>query len=585
MSEKLYAEGASFAELFDRVCKERTWEDNVVKGIIIGIDDNFVTIDVGLKSEGRIALSEFTTGDKKIEMKIGDKIDVYIDRYENRSGEIVLSREKALKEAAWDDFEKAFKEGVSIMGTMCSRVKGGFMVDLHGVTAFLPGSQVDVRPVKDITPLMGIEQPFLILKMDKIRENIVVSRRGILEGANAEERAKVVANLEEGQVIDGVVKNVTNYGAFVDIGGVDGLLHNTDISWKRINHPSEVLTPGQEVKVKIIKFNKETKRISLGMKQLAADPWSDVNEEFQVGARIKGKVTNVTDYGIFVEIKEGVEGLVYVSEISWKKNVAPSKVVTAGEEIEVVVLDVDVAKRRIGLGLKQLQTNPWNDVEKDFPVGHVFEGTISNVTDFGLFVKINNNIDGMVHINDISWQKIKEEEFAKYKKGDVIKVKILEIDQEKERISLGIKQLTESPYGNAELSIKKGQVVTCIVSAIKEDGVEVTLANGRVGFIKKIDLAKDRQDRKLDRFAVGEKVDAKITSIDKTGKKIGLSIKVLEIEEEKQVMAEFGSSDSGASLGDILGIVMEKKNSEKIKSGEKTKEKTKEKKSKNNEKN
>ncbi|MDR1982762.1 MAG: 30S ribosomal protein S1 [Holosporaceae bacterium] len=563
MSEERSTNDASFAELFDQACKGKTWEENVVKGTVIGIDDNFVTVDVGLKSEGRIATSEFISGERKIELQIGDKIDVYIDRYENKNGEIVLSREKALREAAWDDFEKAFREGISIMGTMYSRVKGGFMVDLHGVTAFLPGSQVDVRPVKDITPLMGIEQPFLILKMDKIRENIVVSRRGILEGANAEERARAVANLEEGQVIDGIVKNVTNYGAFVDIGGVDGLLHNTDISWKRINHPSEVLTPGQEVKVKIIKFNKETKRISLGMKQLAADPWSGVNEEFQIGARIKGKVTNVTDYGIFVEVKEGVEGLVYVSEVSWKKNVAPSKVVTAGEEIEVVILDVDVAKRRMGLGLKQLQTNPWNDVEKDFPVGHVFDGTISNVTDFGLFIKINNNIDGMVHINDISWQKIKEEEFAKYKKGDVVKVKVLEIDQEKERIALGIKQLTKNPYGDAELNIKKGQVVTGIVSAIKEDGIEVTLANGTVGFIKKIDLAKDRQDRRTDRFAVGEKVDAKITSVDKTGKKIGLSIKVLEIEEEKQVMAEFGSSDSGASLGDILGIAMEKKNNEK----------------------
>jgi small subunit ribosomal protein S1 len=559
MSEKVSTDSASFAELFDQACKGKTWEDNVVKGTIIGIDDNFVTIDVGLKSEGRIAAGEFTSGDRKMELKIGDKIDVYIDRYENRSGEIVLSREKALREAAWDDFDKAFKEGASIMGTMYSRVKGGFMVDLHGVTAFLPGSQVDVRPVKDITPLMGIEQPFLILKMDKLRENIVVSRRGILEGANAEERAKAVANLEEGQIINGIVKNVTNYGAFVDIGGVDGLLHSTDISWKRINHPSEVLTPGQEITVKIIKFNRETKRISLGMKQLAVDPWSGVNEEFQVGARIKGKVTNVTDYGIFVEVKEGVEGLVYVSEISWKKNVSPSKVVTAGEEIEVVVLDVDIAKKRMGLGLKQLQTNPWNEVEKDFPVGHVFESTISNITDFGLFVKINNNIDGMVHINDISWQKIKEEEFAKYKKGDAIKIKVLEIDQEKERISLGIKQLTENPFGGAELSIKKGQVVTCVISAIKEDGVEVTLANGSMGFIKKIDLAKDRQDRKLDRFAVGEKVDAKITSVNKASKKIGLSIKILEIEEEKQVMAEFGSSDSGASLGDILGIAMEKK--------------------------
>ncbi|MCR5224827.1 MAG: 30S ribosomal protein S1 [Alphaproteobacteria bacterium] len=562
MSEELNTQGASFAELFEQFCKESSWEGKVVKGTIVNIDDNFVTIDVGLKSEGRIAMSEFTNGGRKMELKVGDAIDVFIDRYENRSGEIVLSREKALREAAWDDFEKAFKEGASVMGVMFSRVKGGFMVDLNGATAFLPGSQVDVRPVKDITPLMGVEQPFMILKMDKLRENIVVSRRSILEGANAEERAKAVANLEEGQIIDGVVKNITSYGAFVDIGGVDGLLHNTDISWKRINHPSEVLTPGQEVKVKVIKFNKETKRISLGMKQLTTDPWEGVDVEFKVGSRVKGKVTNVTEYGIFVELKEGVEGLVYVSEISWKKNMSPSKIATSGEEIEVVVLDVDVEKRRMGLGIKQLQNNPWEEIVRNYKVGDELESTITSVTDFGVFVKISDDIDGMVHIHDLSWDRVTEEDLAKYKKGDAIKVKILEIDAEKERITLGVKQLTESPYGNVVVDIRKGAVVTCVVSEIKEDGIDVTLANGAHGFIKKLDLAKDRQDRRTDRFAVGEKVDAKITSVDKTGRKIGLSIKALEIEEEKQVMAEFGSSDSGASLGDILGVAMEKSKKE-----------------------
>ncbi len=562
MSEELNTQGASFAELFEQSCKESCWEGKVVKGTIVNIDDNFVTIDVGLKSEGRIAMSEFTNGGRKMELKVGDNIDVFIDHYENRSGEIVLSREKALREAAWDDFEKAFKEGASVMGIMFSRVKGGFMVDLNGATAFLPGSQVDVRPVKDITPLMGVEQPFMILKMDKLRENIVVSRRSILEGANAEERAKAVANLEEGQIITGVVKNITSYGAFVDIGGVDGLLHNTDISWKRINHPSEVLTPGQEVKVKVIKFNKETKRISLGMKQLTTDPWEGVDVEFKVGTHVKGKVTNVTEYGIFVEVKEGVEGLVYVSEISWKKNMSPFKVANSGDEIEVVVLDVDTEKRRMGLGIKQLQVNPWEEVVRDHKVGDELESTITSITDFGIFVKISDDIDGMVHINDLSWDRVTEEELAKYKKGDTIKVKILEIDAAKERITLGVKQLTESPYGNVVIDIRKGAVVTCVVSEIKEDGIDVTLANGAHGFIKKLDLAKDRQDRRTDRFAVGEKVDAKITSVDKTGRKIGLSIKALEIEEEKQVMAEFGSSDSGASLGDILGFAMEKSKKE-----------------------
>ncbi|MDR0631637.1 MAG: 30S ribosomal protein S1 [Holosporaceae bacterium] len=562
MLEELSAHGGGFAELFEQTYKKASWQGKVVKGVVLSVDDNFVTIDIGLKSEGRIATGEFVHGNRKIELTVGDKIDVYIDRYENKSGEVVLSREKALKEAAWNDFEKSFKEGANVMGTIYGRVKGGFMVDLKGATAFLPGSQVDVRPVKDIGPLMGIEQPFLILKMDKLRENIVVSRRGILEGSKAEEREKVMSGLEEGQVIDGIVKNITSYGAFIDIGGMDGLLHNVDIAWKRINHPSEVLTQGDTVSVKIIKFNRETKRVSLGMKQLTLDPWSGVDEEFKVGSRIKGKVTNVTDYGVFVEIKEGVEGLVYVSEVSWKKNATPSKVVATGEEIEVIVLDVDIAKRRIGLGMKQLQVNPWENIKTDFPIGHVFEGTVTNVVDFGIFVKVNSDIDGMVHVNDISWEKVGEADLAKYKKGDVIKVKILEIDQEKERVSLGIKQLTENPNHSVEIDVKKGAVVTCVVSAIKEDGIDVTLSSGSSGFIKKIELAKDRQDRRTDRFAVGEKVDAKVISIDKTGKKISLSIRSLEIEEEQQVMKEFGSSDSGASLGDILGIAINKKEKE-----------------------
>lgn len=555
MSEELVARGESFAELFEESCKKLVCGDKVVKGKVIAIDDNFVTVDVGLKSEGRIPLSEFNYNGVS-ELKAGDEVDVFIDRYEDKSGDIVLSREKALREAAWDDLEKSFKEGTNVMGSIYNRVKGGFMVNLGGVTAFLPGSQVDVRPVKDITPLLGVEQPFLILKMDKLRENIVVSRKEVLEGTNAEEKAKIIESLEEGQVLDGVVKNVTSYGAFVDIGGVDGLLHNTDISWKRINHPSEVLVPGQEVKVKIVKFNKETKRISLGMKQLVPDPWEGVDHEFPVGSKIKGKVTNVTDYGIFVEVKEGVEGLVYVSEISWKKNLSPSKVATAGEEIDVVVLDVDVAKRRMGLGIKQLQENPWTKILEDFPVGKVFDGVISNVAEFGLFVKVLDGIDGMVHINDISWERIKEEELSNFKKGDTVKVKVIEVDSAKERISLGMKQLTENPYGDSDIEVKKGLVVTCVVTEVREDGLDVTLPNGMRGFIKKADLAKDRQDRKAERFAVGEKVDAKVISIDRSGRKIGLSIKALEIEEEKQVMAEYGSSDSGASLGDILGLAI-----------------------------
>ena len=559
MTEENVTESGSFADLFEQSCKVSLVGNKVVKGRVLTVDDNFITVDVGLKSEGRISTSEFVVGGRKLEIQPDDIIDVYIDRYENKNGEIVLSREKALREAAWGDYEKSFKEGTSVVGTMFNRVKGGFMVDLGGATAFLPGSQVDVRPVKDISPLMGVAQPFIILKMDRLRENIVVSRRSILEGANAEERAKAIANLEEGQVIDGIVKNITTYGAFVDIGGVDGLLHNADIAWKRINHPSEVVTPGQEVKVKIIKFNKESRRISLGMKQLTPDPWEGVDVEFAVGTRVKGRVTNVTDYGIFVEIKEGVEGLVYVSEISWKKNISPSKVTSPGAEVEVIVLDVDVAKRRMGLGIKQLQANPWERLAIDFPVGHEFEGNIISIADFGIFVKMTDTIDGMVHINDLSWEKSKDGDMSAYKKGNKIKVKILEIDSEKERVSLGVKQLTESPYGNAEIDLKKGEIVTCVVSEIKEeDGIEVILANGVQGFIKKTDLAKDRQDRKTSRFAVGEKIDAKIIMIDKATKKVFVSIKALEIEKEKQAMEEFGSSDSGASLGEILGLAIGK---------------------------
>lgn len=555
--------GQSFAELFKQACEASAWEGKVVKGTVVSVDDNFVTVDVGLKSEGRIAANEFAKGDKPLEIKAGDLVDVFIDKYEDKSGEIVLSREKALREATWKDFEKRFKEGVSVVGTMFSRVKGGFMVDLKGALAFLPGSQVDVRPVKDVTPLMGVEQPFLIIKMDRARDNIVVSRKSVLEGANAEEREKVIAGLEEGQVVQGIVKNLTNYGAFVDVGGVDGLLHNADIAWKRVNHPSEKVSVGQTIQVKVIKLNREAKRISLGLKQLTKDPWEGVDAEFAVGSRVSGKVTNVTDYGIFVEVKEGVEGLVYVSEISWKKKISPSKLASSGDIIDVIVLDVDVAKRRMGLGIKQLQDSPWEKIVKDFPVGHVFEGTITNVAEFGLFVNVCDDVDGMVHINDVSWERTKDD-LAKFKKGDKVTVKVLEVDPDRERISLGIKQLTECPYGNADVEIQKGMVITCVISEIKgNDGLEVILSNGAIGFIKNADLAKDKQDRRTDRFAVGEKVDAKVLSIDKNTKKVSLSIRALEIEREKKAMEEFGSSDSGASLGDILGLAMGKTKEDK----------------------
>ncbi|MDR2724201.1 MAG: 30S ribosomal protein S1 [Holosporaceae bacterium] len=545
----------NFSELFELVCSEKICAEKVVKGIVVSVDDNFITLDVGLKSEGRVPVGEFEHGGKKIELKQGDKVDIFIERYEDKSGEIVLSREKALRAAAWDDFGKAYRDGTPVKGTVYSRVKGGFMVDLGGATAFLPASQVDVRPIKDITALLGVEQPFLILKMDKARENIVVSRRGILEGANAEDRARLVSNLQEGQKVEGIVKNITSYGAFIDIGGVDGLLHNVDISWQRVNHPAEVLAVGQKVTVIVVKCNIEAKRISLGLKQLTPDPWSGVVEEFKVGTHADGVVTNVTDYGIFVEVKKGVEGLVHISEMSWKKNMHPSKVTAVGAALKVMILDVDMVKRRMGLGIKQLQPNPWNDLVKNFPVGHVFDGVITSVTDFGLFVNMYDEIDGMVHINDVPESENDRKRLEQYHKGDTVKVKVLEIDPLKERIALGIKQL-DVTQGRPSCNIKKGTVVTGVISAIDNDGIEVTIADGISGTIRKTDLAKDRHDRRTERFAVGEKVDAKVIAIDKNGRRVGLSIKALEIDEEEQVMAEYGSSDSGASLGDILGMAI-----------------------------
>lgn len=547
-------EAGRFAELFEKFNEGSTFRGTVKKGTIVGIDGNYAIIDVGLKSEGRVPLADLKPGAAE-ELKVGDVVDVFVDQYESKSGEVVLSKEKALREANWEMLEKMQNERTVIEGVILNKVKGGFMVDIDSALAFLPGSQVDLHPVKDkeADALLGTRHKFIILSMDRDRGNIVISRRAILEEAGAEGKAKALEKLEEGQIIEGVVKNITSYGAFLDIGGVDGLVHNSDVSWKRVVHASDVLEPGKKVQVKVIKFNKETGRISLGIKQLEEDPWKAVDVEFPVGQVIKGTVTNVTDYGIFVEVKPGVEGLVYVSEISWKKNASPHKVTSQGAEIEVKVLDVDLDKRRMSLSLKQLRRNPFEIIREEHPIGSEFEGKISNVTDFGLFVRVDEEIDGLVHINDLVWKGNPDEAIKKYKKGDIVKVKVLDIDPSKERISLGVKQLSACPFKETDLKLTKGMTVTCIISAIQEDGLSVTLPNGAVGFIKKTDLAKDRQDRNLDRFAVDEKIDAKVISIDNFGKKIGLSVKALEIAEEKQFLSEYGSSDSGASLGDIFG--------------------------------
>jgi small subunit ribosomal protein S1 len=532
-------------------------EGTVVKGRVIAIENDMVLIDVGLKSEGRVPLKEFTPAGKGPEIKQGDTVEVYLERMEDKNGDAQLSREKARREEAWTQLEKHFQKNERVTGTIFGRVKGGFTVDLNGAVAFLPGSQVDIRPVRDITPLLGSPQPFQILKMDRSRGNIVVSRRAVLEESRAEARSELVANLQEGQILQGVVKNITDYGAFVDLGGVDGLLHVTDIAWRRINHPSEALHIGQTVKVQVIRFNKETQRISLGMKQLEADPWEGVELKYPAAARFRGRVTNITDYGAFVELEPGVEGLVHVSEMSWtKKNVHPGKIVSTSQEVEVMVLDVDPVKRRISLGLKQCMANPWQAFTEKYPVGTELDGEVKNITEFGLFVGLPGDIDGMVHLSDLDWQKTGEEAIQGYKKSDMVKVRVLDVDVEKERISLGIKQLAHDPYEQSLASVKKGDIVTCTVSAVTDGGVEVTLADGLPGFIRKAELSRDRAEQRPDRFAVGEKVDAKVTAVDRASRKVTLSIKSREVEEEKQAMAEYGSQDSGASLGDILGAVI-----------------------------
>jgi small subunit ribosomal protein S1 len=551
----------SFAAMLDESLGTASGlEGTVVKGRVLAIENDSVLIDVGLKSEGRVALREFSVPGRPAEIKPGDTVEVYLERMEDKNGEAQLSREKARREEAWTLLEKSFQANERVNGVIFGRVKGGFTVDLSGAVAFLPGSQVDIRPVRDITPLLGSQQPFQILKMDRSRGNIVVSRRAVLEESRAEARSELVASLKEGQILTGVVKNITDYGAFVDLGGVDGLLHVTDIAWRRINHPSEALHIGQSVKVQVIRFNAETQRISLGMKQLEADPWEGVELKYPANARFKGRVTNITDYGAFVELEPGVEGLVHVSEMSWtKKNVHPGKIVSTSQEVEVQVLDVDPQKRRISLGLKQCMSNPWEAFLEKYPAGSDLEGEIKNTTEFGLFVGLPGDIDGMVHLSDLDWKKPGEQAIADYHKGDTVKVRVLDVDAEKERISLGIKQLQADPLETGAATVKKGDVVTCTVTATTDGGIEVEMAGGFPGFIRKSELSRDRAEQRPDRFAVGEKVDAKITAFDRATRKATLSIKAKEIDEEKEAMAEFGSSDSGASLGDILGAALSRR--------------------------
>ncbi len=559
------AGGETFAALLEESFAEgEMTEGSVVKGTVITVDNDTVLIDVGLKSEGRVALKEFSVPGQPAEIKTGDRVDVYLERMEDKNGEAVLSRERARREEAWTVLETAFQGNERVTGNIFGRVKGGFTVDLSGAVAFLPGSQVDVRPVRDIGPLMGSPQPFQILKMDRRRGNIVVSRRAVLEESRAEARNELLANLKERQVLEGVVKNITDYGAFVDLGGVDGLLHVTDIAWRRINHPTEALSIGQPVNVQVIRYNPETQRISLGMKQLEADPWDGVEAKYPVGTRFTGRVSNITDYGAFVELEPGVEGLVHISEMSWtKKNIHPGKIVSTSQEVEVMVLEVDPNKRRISLGLKQCFDNPWQSFVEKFPNGTVIEGEIKNITEFGLFVGLDGEIDGMVHLSDIDWARSGDEAVKDFTKGDVIKAKVLDVDTTKERISLGIKQLSEDPFEGTLANIKRGDTVTCTVTKVVENGLEVTVADSLSGFIRRADLSRERSEQRPDRFAVGDRLDARITTMDRKERKVSLSIKAQEVAEEKQAMAEFGSSDSGASLGDILGAAISRANEER----------------------
>ena len=531
-------------------------EGTVISGAVVSIENDVAVIDVGLKSEGRVPLKEFADRGANAELKIGDTVEVFLERMENAQGEAVLSREKARREESWTELEKSFKDGVRVTGTIFGRVKGGFTVDLSGAVAFLPGSQVDVRPVRDVGPLMGSDQFFQILKMDRRRGNIVVSRRAVLEETRAEARNELISNLYEGQVLEGVVKNITDYGAFVDLGGIDGLLHVTDMAWRRVNHPTDVLSIGDTVKVQVVRVNSETQRISLGMKQLESDPWDGVETKYPVQTKFKGRVTNITDYGAFVELEPGVEGLVHVSEMSWtKKNLHPGRIVSTSQEIEVMVLDVDPTRRRISLGIKQCHENPWASFSETHKEGTVISGEIKSITEFGLFVGLDGGVDGMVHLSDLSWEKPGEQAINDFEKGAMVEAKVLGVDVEKERISLGIKHLTEDPFASAT-AVKKGDVVTCTVTAIQTGGIDVTFGEGMHGFIRKADLARDRGEQRPDRFAVGDKVDAKISTIDAVARKVTLSVKTLEIATEKEALAQYGSSDSGASLGDILGAAM-----------------------------
>ncbi len=562
----------NFSKLLDESLLSFTKkEGQIVRGKVLFIKNDNVVVDVGLKSEGRIPLREFFSPGEERNIKPGDEYDVLLEKLENKDGEAMLSREKARKKESWINLEKCLEKKEQITGVITGRVKGGFTVDINGAVAFLPGSQVDLRPITDISPLINKPQPMIILKMDKFRGNIVVSRRAILEESREADRSKLLSDISEGAKLSGIVKNITDYGVFVDLGGLDGLLHVTDLSWERINHPTEMLKVGDEINVVVIKYDQENKRISLGMKQLTKDPWENIQKEYSIGKKIKAKISNIADYGSFVELKKGVEGLIHVSEMSWtNKNAHPSTFMKIGDELEVKVLEVDMDKRRISLGLKQCSENPWEKFNNENKTGDIIEGTVKNITEFGIFVELPYELNGMVHLSDIDWELSGEVAIKNYKIDQKLKIKILEIDVEKERIALGIKQLVASKNRNDELV---GKVVTSIIKEINEDEIKVLFDDNKDGFIKRIRLAKLKSEQKTSRFAIEEKIDAKVVSLNKKKKMYELSVKELEIQEEKDALKQYGSSSSGASLGDILGAALEEGKSSKGASENTTKEK------------
>ena len=557
----LYKEtkGGEFFKLLEESFKKSSkLEGFVKKGKVVAVENDSIIVDVGLKSEGIVPLRELDPTKSK-EIKAGDNIEVFVERFEGRSGNAILSYEKAQREDAWEILSKSFENKEVVTGIIKGKIRGGFSVELSKTLAFLPGSQLDVRPI-DVESIMNKPQTFQIIKMDKKRNNIVVSRRSVIEGNRQVERGLLLSKIKEGDILEGMVKNLTDYGAFVDLGGMDGLIHVTDISWQRIEHPSEILSLGKKIKVKIIKFDQEQQKISLGLKQLQPDPWDKLIGKYVENNKYTGKVTKVTDYGAFVELEPGIEGLIHISEMTWSKsNIHPGKIVSNSQDIEIIILDIDKEKRRIGLGLKQCQENPWKKFSETYPKNTEIEGTVKHIAEFGLFIGLPTNVDGMVHLSDLDWEQAGEEAIKKYKKGDKVKAKIIDIDPESQKISLGIKQLVKSPLKSSFKDIKIGDTITCNITKLEEDGIHINTANKLQGYIEKLDLSQEKSEQRVDRFAVGERVDAVITKIDQENSRLILSIKAREVGEEKKAAAKFGSSDSGASLSNILDKGSEKK--------------------------